>query len=523
MHLHLNGQFRVFDDQSRDVTPQGIKERGLLALILLSPGQRRTRIWLQDRLWSDRDTAQGSGSLRQALSKVRKSLSNLGTRLHSDRSAICIDPPFPIEAAFDPDRGELLEDITIADPEFSDWLALIRAKHDATSLAPSGTTASRAVVPHGMATQIRRIDRSGTQRGAFILRSLSQRIATGLALLGNLDVIDLAADEGLVSEEPLIASVELECLDDSEIAFVLLRVVGHPNRRIIWSGRLSINPDQQLHYGQGDVTRTINRTLQAVTDAVISTAALSPMAAIQKAIRRIFECDRASLFKADDLLKSAMTSDLRAQSLAWQAVLRQTERHEHCEYDDDRLTEALDFIDQAIRLAPQNPVILALSSEFTLNTTGDIDKANFLARRAVQCGDENPYALDALGHTLILQNRTADADRIATKARHYAMGLPHSHDWDMMGCFSKIAIGDTASALDLALTCHRKMPFGRHVLRYLTVLSYLADQPKNAVHYAEKLRRLEPGFSVQTLLGTYLPMARPRDAELMGQFRLKLA
>ena len=425
--------------------------------------------------------------------------------------------------AFDPTKGNLLEDITIADPEFSDWLALLRTKHDDTDDPACCTTPQRPKRPEGLAIQIRRIDRSDTQRCAFILRSLSQRIAAGLALLGQVDVIDLSANEISVSDDPHMATVELECLDDSEIAFVLLRVVINPLRRIVWSGRLSISADQQLHSVNDDITRALNRTLQAVTDAVISTAALSPTAAIQKAIRRMFECDRASLFTADDLLKTAMSSDLRAQSLAWQAAVRLTEQHEHGEDNASRLTEALDFIEHAIRLAPQNPVILALSAEFTLNTTGDTDKANFLASRAVQCDDENPYALDALGHTFILQNKATDADRITTKARHYAMGLHNSHDWDMMGCFTKIAIGDTTAALDLALTCHRKMPFGRHVLRYLTVLSYLADKPENAVRYAEKLRRLEPGFSVQTLLGSYLPMARPRDAELMGQLRHKLA
>ena len=523
MHMHLNGPFRVFDDLSRDVTPRGIKERGLLALILLSPGQRRTRIWLQDKLWSDRDTPQGSGSLRQALSKIRKKLGLLGARLHSNRSAIWIDPPFSLASAFDPDMSELLEDIVIADPEFSDWLALLRAKHGTQLLAPPITTLNRTQPLGGLTARICRIDRSDTQRGAVILRALSHRISAGLAVLGGLNVIDFTADEALISKDAHDASVELECLDTSDVAFVLLRVVSHPTRRIVWSGHLSVSADHTMLWGNDDVTRAVNRTVQAVTDTVISTAGLSPTAAIQKAIRRIFECDRASLFKADDLLKSEMNSELRAHSLAWQAVLRQTERHEHGETNDDRLAEALDFIEHAVRLAPQNPVILALSSEFTLNTTGDIDKASFLATRAVQCDDENPYALDALGHSLMLQKRAHDADLIATKARHYAVGLPHSYDWDMMGCFSKIAIGDLTFALDLALTCHHKMPFGRHVLRYLTVLSYLADKPENAIRYAEKLRRLEPGFSVQTLLGSYLPMARPRDADLMEQLRHKLA
>ncbi len=523
MHMHLNGPFRVFDDLSRDVTPRGIKERGLLALILLSPGQRRTRIWLQDKLWSDRCPAQGSGSLRQALSNIRKSLGTLAPRLHSDRSSIWIDPPFPMTNAFQPIRGCLLEDITIADPEFSDWLALLRTKHEGTAAPACRTPSQRPKLMDSLAVQIRRIDRTDTARGAFILRSLSQRITAGLALLGGLDVIDLSAQEASVSDDPRFATVDLECLDTGDTAFVLLRVVGHPVRRVVWSGRLSFGTDQPMFWHKSDVSTAINRTLQAVTDLTISTDALSPTASIQKAIRRIFECDRASLFTADDLLLSALDSDLRPQSLIWQAMLRQTEQHEHCEHNSDRSTEASDFVDQAMCLAPQNPLVLALASEFTLNTTNDVDKAHFLAHRALQSDDENPYALDALGHCLILKNQTAEADRIATKARHFAMGLPHSYDWDLMGCFTKIAIGDLAAALDLALISHRKMPFGRHILRYLTVLSFLTDKPENAAHYAEKLRRLEPGFTVQSLTGRYLPLARQRDADLMDQLRHKLA
>ena len=528
MYLHLNGTFSVFDDQLRDVTPRGIKERGLLALLLLSPGQRRTRIWVQDKLWSDRETAQASGSLRQALSNVRKALGPLSAHLCSDRASIWIDPPFPLNAAFDPDRGELLEDIVIADPEFSDWLAMQRAKRDNTTGANTTGFGPFANLPQAQTqrrpvTEIRRIDRSGTHRGAFILRSLSQRITAGLAQLGDLDVIDQSPNDAPVDESPLIASVELECLDDGDTAFVLLRVLGQPNRRIVWSGRLTVNPDQLLIGGNDDVTRAINRTVQAVTDAVIGTGGLSPMAAIQRAIRRLFDCDRASLATADDLLASAMNSDLRAQAMAWRAVVRQTELHEHREANDNRQAEAVDFIEQATRLAPQHPVILALSSEFTLNTSGDVGKAAFLAGRAVECDGENPYALDALGHSLILQNRPDDADRVATKARHYAIGLPHSYDWDLMGCFTKIAIGNLTDAYDLALTCHRKMPFARHPLRYLTALSFLKDRPDDGHHYIERLRRLEPNFSLQSLQGHYPPMARPRDVELMEALRHKLA
>jgi hypothetical protein len=148
MRLQLNGPFRIFDDQDRDVTPKGIKERGLLALLLMSPGQRRTRNWIQDKLWSDRTPEQASGSSRQALSNVRKALGDLGDRLQSDRSAIWITPPIPIADAFDPAMGELLDDIDIADPEFSDWLRTLRMHQDVPAPLPAFATTSLPVRAH---------------------------------------------------------------------------------------------------------------------------------------------------------------------------------------------------------------------------------------------------------------------------------------------------------------------------------------------------------------------------------------
>lgn len=50
MRRCLNGSFRVYGHDNQHLTPNGIKERGLLTLLALSPGQRRTRVWLQDKL-----------------------------------------------------------------------------------------------------------------------------------------------------------------------------------------------------------------------------------------------------------------------------------------------------------------------------------------------------------------------------------------------------------------------------------------------------------------------------------------
>ena len=265
-----------------------------------------------------------------------------------------------------------------------------------------------------------------------------------------------------------------------------------------------------------------NQMIRAVGDSLVGTHNTTPMAMIQKAIRRRYEFSFTGLLQADELLQSAMDSDLRGLVLAWRGMLRHDELIEFCKRDTDRLAEAVDFVNQASRLAPGSSTVMAMASEVTFFLEDDLDKAAFLANRAVQLDDQDPEALSAVGRTMSLQGRNDTSHQYAVAARHYADGSPYSYDWDLMLCVAKIRIGDMHGAYDMALMCHRKMPFARQALRYLAVLSFLDDRPADAVFYANRLTRLEPDFSIQTLLNSYAPMSNIRDVELLERLRQKL-
>jgi tetratricopeptide (TPR) repeat protein len=525
MRLRLNGPFRVYDDESRDITPKGIKERGLLALLALSPGQRRTRAWLQDKLWSDRSPEQASGSCRQALSNMRKALGALGARVQSDRSAVWLDPALSLQNAFDPAMGEVLDDIDIADPEFADWLRALRMQHDAPAVVATGPLLHAPLTPRpakrAMAL-ISRIDRSGTARGTFILRALSQRIVTGLALLGDLEIVELDAAEKLVSEDQPAVRVEVECLDDSEMAFVLLRVISTTNRRIVWSGRVTLSPSISEIWASPDVTRVVNCTVQAVGDATATAPGLAAISAINHAIRRVFEFEKSGLIKADLLLRDAVNGEARALALAWRGFLRLTEALEFRDAESGKLEEAMLYTQEALTLAPEHPVVLSLAAQVTLRVTGNVDQAHYLAGRAVSQGEDNPYALDALSQTLITQGRYDEAHKLAEFARVSAQGLPHSFSWDLLACFSALGIGDKDRAYDLALTCHRKMPFYRPALRYLTAISALNNRPDDTQRHAHQLRKIEPDFTPMLLLNPSYPVETLRDLGLIDDIRARL-
>ena len=58
MKLRLVGQFRLLDGLGIDRSPRGAKARAVLAMLVQVPEHRRSRRWLEARLWSDRGADQ---------------------------------------------------------------------------------------------------------------------------------------------------------------------------------------------------------------------------------------------------------------------------------------------------------------------------------------------------------------------------------------------------------------------------------------------------------------------------------
>lgn len=502
MRVRLHGPFRVRDDDGTDVTPTGMKERALLALLLLSPGQRRSRVWLQDKLWSDRDPQQGSGSLRQALSNIRKSLGQVGDRPKADRSAIWLEP----EVALPSDgEGELLDDIDVRDPEFGNWLRDLRqataksAPDQAASPALSGGRVRATVL-------LRHVDYGLSSRLTFLTRSLSQRIADDLLLIGDMDVLHPGPKGEAAGQDQANVLVEVETFGEGDAGFVMARVSGLPSRRAFWSGRMSISASIADLWDTPEATRLVNQTVRKVADLVASAPHMAHQQTFHRAVRRVYEYDLDALAKADEMFASIQDGELRGPVLAWRAFVRLTYALEFRDSTAERMAEASSLSDEALRTTPDHPVVLALASQVRLKLEGDLEAAHYLALRAVEVGDQNPYALDALSQTMILHRRFEQANDLAQRARVAAQGMDNAFSWDMQACLTSLSLMQFDAAYLAARECHHKMPFYRPALRYLVALSYLTEVPQDAEHYAARLRRLEPDFTPATLLQPDYPI-----------------
>lgn len=140
----LLGPFTITNINNQVITPKAKKTCAMLAMLILSPRAIRTRVWLRDKLWSDRGEKQGAASLRQALLDAKRCLSPLGEDIiTSDKKSITLnidqihlDTDLMLRASKggNVDVGvlkralneHLLEGMDVRDPEFEDWLMLER-------------------------------------------------------------------------------------------------------------------------------------------------------------------------------------------------------------------------------------------------------------------------------------------------------------------------------------------------------------------------------------------------------------
>ncbi len=137
--LNLLGVFSLAGTDGRKIDNRidisSKRGRALIAALAVAPGGQRSRKWLQNLLWCNRDDAQGAASLRRELSTLRKLLNgNAGDLISADSQRIWIAlDQIQIDLSTQPSAGGniFLEGLDIAGEEnFEDWLRECRQDLD---------------------------------------------------------------------------------------------------------------------------------------------------------------------------------------------------------------------------------------------------------------------------------------------------------------------------------------------------------------------------------------------------------
>lgn len=525
--IFVLGTFRITDSENRDLTPRGAKNQALLALLALSPGMSRPRRWLEDKLWSTFGAEQASANLRQALSKLRTAMGDDADVIRADRSTVSLDDSRIVvdlhEGSLPADeRTELLQGIDVRDPEFEDWLRIERQELQ-SRIARTTPQAAKGILIH--CRSFSETPGRGQMIGEVLVNQIGEGIAEQVrAWRQSSDESDPVA--GLPDSD---LQIDCQLVGEDNGYSVYIKGVHRPSSRILYSRLHRLDRIEDVL----DAEESTARTIFEATDRIIGKIPLVLDTARPEAratalsrfgMYRMFSFEHDALREAFGLMKQAFDRDDNGVYLAWSSLIRTIQITEMAEAGREALREeAEDLCFRAMEAAGDNPLTHALLSKVRGLALRDPEGCLHSAETAVEGNRNSAYAWIALAEAMLMQGRPEEALAHSNRARNIARSSPFRHWWDTGHCVIAIACNRPEIAIEAGEAAARSAPLSRPAHRHLLALYAMQGQHDKAMAMAERLAKIEPGFTLDRLVNdeTY-PVRTLRNKGLLEPIRALL-
>jgi tetratricopeptide (TPR) repeat protein len=504
-----------------------------MAMLALSPEHKRSRVWMQDKLWGSRGKEQGAASLRQSLAEIRKALGDERSCLLADSYILSLDPDL-FETDVDRDSfplsqqgTELLEGLDIGEDGFEDWLRDQRRDFSERSAAirdERGAIQNAAQNDDGHHPYLNRVvlvRRSEATRAhaSVIADSLIDSIAKTMTELGAAKILDQRAETGQPSEVDENSrcyntlSLRSEVFGSDTRQMVRLALLQLPSNTLAWSSTLQLPRGDGLDLSDPDVMRCINLVVNVAIDQFIkiSSEGSGKMAAANlcySGILHLFRLGKMNFETADRLFSCAFEMERRGIYLAWRAYLRTfllAERQYTCRQTIE--AEAFDFMHRALELEPHNSYVAGLSAHVQAMMRRSYVAAYELAERSIQLNHANPIGWACLGIAKSYLGKSEEGFHHTLLARTIAGSAPFRYQIDALSCIAGTMAGELEKAVHLAEASHALAPTFAPPLRYLSALYAHEGKHDLSFEMVRKLQASEPDFSYDKLRDKAYPAA----------------
>lgn len=503
LHVQLIGRLILRDGSGRDCTPRGVKARGLIGLLALTPDRKRSRRWLEGRLWSDRAPEQASGSLRQTLVEIRAALGSAAEALEADREHIGLcglstdleSDPIAAREALASGR-ELLEGIELRDPAFVDWLADQRTR--AAGSIPIVLNIEE--VPEGLPLLIK-LGSESSGYGGFLPLALAEAIGRLVSDFAHVDVFGPNAAVIRIGPHDRGMMMMVEASESDKELHLMLTLSTLRTGQSLWHRHAVLPLEKANVVAAGEFPSIVFEAAEVSLAALPKVVGneISPLQAevmISRAVREMFSYDTARMRNADRLLQEALALSPSPRANAWRGFLRQTMLVERTETDPARIMDEADLYSRrALEGTTTNSLVLALVSQVQVMVQGNPLGGAALARDAVAFGPNNAFSHAAKAGSLLRQGRPQES----LAAGQYAISLASRSAFlpflEGLAGLAAIAAGDTESAVSHFEAARARAPQSRAPLRHLLFLYLKTGHTSKALKILADLRRVEPDFS----------------------------
>ena len=503
--VSLFGPLKIVADGEIDLTPRSAKAKGLVALLLLSKEQRRSRAWLQDKLWSDRDPEKGSASLRQALSDIRRCLGAHRNCLITQHDWVQLDPKRVHRADRDiceHQNLELCEGLDIQDPEFEIWLRDQRLSFS----EPGPSRPSRLVKPSLiLPVLVIGLDDAVDPEHNWIFQILKSDIVRTLLEFSDVRIIDLQSPSSFPSTPGPGIYLRVSVHAKGERTAVVARIETLSDNWTMWQSPAGIVETQNDDQGYWQLTRFAQICAAKIQDEFerqgnIQNTQRFAFGLANTAIRTLFRFEKQDLIEADHLLKAAYDLDPRGVYLSWRAFVRNTALFEHLDDGFLEPCEGYDLHASALADDPLNSYALVFAAQHSFVHDGDPIFGQMLCDRALEINPGNPLGWAFRSNMLIQQNRSELAVHAAERGMMLAYGLPYQATLALNAVMANIADRNLQQAIRYGRLSQLSKSKCQAIRRFLFVIFKSLEMPLDADKQLAAIRSRELAFEPEDLL-----------------------
>ncbi|WP_461427679.1 hypothetical protein [Gymnodinialimonas sp.] len=507
VRVNLWGDFRVEGSDGEDITPRSAKNRALVAALATNTSFERSRVWLQNKLWSTGEVEQAQGNLRKAVHDLRVDFGRYRDAILSDRQSVglaqdAVEVLGPTEA-----NGEFLGGLEVGDREFDQWLFQMRL-----SARAQGKGADGPSQPMRRPTPRKRIVilafRSESAEADWVVSSLADEAAAALreSLPADVIVETVEAGSGLSARNDasdLIVEIQVAPVLRGEIS-LRLSVSRSSTLERLWGQKLHFAQASLQLFRDPSIARAVAMLSEGIAkclhnDAIRRRSAQGAL--LEPVLGKIFSMQADGLREADEALQLLYEEFDDATYLAWRSQIRTIQYIERHLLDREGLAEAAqEFALKAMEDAPFNATVLSVAANTAHFLENDSVRAAELAQHAVSLQPINALARWSLSTAALY---VGDLD-LSVKHATYGRTITHSSSrkfwWELQMGATYLARGELDRALNSFLAVHRSNPQFRPPIRYMIGLFAHQKRWDEAEEAVKKLQALEDEFSVERLL-----------------------
>ncbi|WP_181389367.1 transcriptional regulator [Pseudoprimorskyibacter insulae] len=463
----------------------------------------RSRRWLEDKLWSRSGGDQASTSLRQALSKLRKSSPELSEILTTDRASVSLDSGRVARDLDDPTRVsgaelDLLEGLDARDVEFEDWLRQERA-----TFAKRISSAPQRKSPGlGISCVINLHSPGADALGGEIL---ADAIGSGIAEQVRAWRSNKASTDFLPG---LPSDIEIACnvLERGGKTNVYLKVIYLPTGRILHSrlheiGTLSnvLNSSEPVAALIFDVADRVVSQIPLVMDNNRPEVRATAMSRL--GMYRLFSFEAEGMDEAETLFRQAHEIDPNPVYLAWRSFTHVAQLIERTNSDSDAAREqSIETAYRALEQGRENSLVLSLIGQVRMMAMQDTEGGMELAKQALSLNPANAFAWSTCAFAHMRAGNLETALRYSQLGRRVARFSPFRQWWEVNHCVISLACNRLDDAIIAGEAAARTAPALRPAHRHLVALYAQKGDFEKAKDSIRALERVETGFSLDRFL-----------------------